>query len=81
MQVKVVYFASAEDLADVRSEPISVGEGSTLGALVEETKRLHPGLRRLQRSTRYSVNFEIAEEGRPLRDGDEVGVLPPVAGG
>jgi len=30
---------------------------------------------------RFSVNMEVAGETRSLREGDEVGVLPPVAGG
>ncbi len=42
---------------------------------------LHPSLKRIERSVRFSVNLEVAKEDDALSDGDEVGVLPPVAGG
>jgi molybdopterin converting factor subunit 1 len=79
--VKVRYFASARGLAQRDSETVSISKGSTVGALVEEIAKLHPRLGSLGRSTRYSVNLEVVDGGETLRDGDEVGVLPPVAGG
>ena len=48
---------------------------------MEEVVRLHPGLRGLRRSIRLSVNLEVVDGEVTLHDGDEVGVLPPVAGG
>ncbi len=50
-------------------------------ALAGEIMRRHPQLEKLKGSVRYSVNFEVVDEDGGLRDGDEVGVLPPVAGG
>ncbi len=81
MKVKVLYFAGARDLASVDGESIQLGEGASVSSLAEEIISLHPLLKRIQRSVRYSVNLEVAKEDRALRDGDEVGVLPPVAGG
>ena len=43
--------------------------------------RLHPQLGKLKGSTRFSVNMEVADGKTRLREGDEIGVLPPVAGG
>ena len=79
--IKVRYFAGAHEIAAVESEPLDVKEGASVKELAEEIVRLHPGLKRLRSSVRFSVNMEVAGEGRTLRDGDEVGVLPPVAGG
>ncbi len=56
-------------------------EGSSVGDLALEMLRLHPEVKGIERTVRYSVNFEIAEKDAALRDGDEVAVLPPVAGG
>ncbi len=81
MKVRVLYFAAARDLASVESERVPLKERASVGDLAGEIVRLHPSLKALERSVRFSVNFEVAERDAPLRDGDEVGVLPPVAGG
>jgi molybdopterin converting factor subunit 1 len=79
--VKVLYFASAQGLANLKSESMHLEEGSTVEDVAAEMLRLHPDLRSIEPTIRYSVNFEIAEGRVPLHDGDEVAVLPPVAGG
>jgi molybdopterin converting factor subunit 1 len=79
--VKVLYFASAQGLANMKSENMRLRKGGSLKDLAAEMLRLHPELKSIEPTIRYSVNFEIAEENAPLHDGDEVAVLPPVAGG
>jgi len=81
LNVRVLYFASAQGLTNLQSESMRIPEGSSLRDMIAELLRLHPALKSLGRTVRYSVNFEVASEDAPLRDGDEVGVLPPVAGG
>jgi len=81
MIVKVRYFAGAREIATVEAEPLRVREGASVKEVAEEVMQLHPGLKRLRSSMRFSVNMEVAGETCSLRDGDEVGVLPPVAGG
>ncbi len=68
-------------MAIVDIEVFKVDEGSSVGALAEEIMRRHPQLEELRGSVRYSVNFEVVGEDIRLSDEDEVGVLPPVAGG
>jgi len=79
--VRVLYFASAQGLANKKSESLRLKEGSSVKDVAAEMLRLHPDLRSIEQTIRYSVNFEIAEGNAPLHDGDEVAVLPPVAGG
>jgi MoaD family protein len=81
LKVRVLYFASARDIAAVSSEHVPLHEKASVGDLAGEMIRLHPSLKNLEGSVRYSVNYEVADRSTPLRDGDEVGVLPPVAGG
>jgi len=79
--VKVLYFASAQGLTNLKSESMQLKEGSSVADLIAEMLRLHPDLKSIEPTMRYSVNFEIAESNSLLHDGDEVAVLPPVAGG
>jgi len=79
--VKVLYFASAQGLTNLRSECMRVKENSSVKDLAAEIRRFHPDLKSIEPTIRYSVNFELADGDSPLCDGDEVAVLPPVAGG
>ncbi len=81
MRVKVLYFASAQGLAKVKREEMRLEEGSTLKEAASEMLRLHPSLKSIEPTLRYSVNFVISDGSAKLDDGDEVAVLPPVAGG
>lgn len=81
MIVKVLYFASAQGLANLKSERMRLGEGSSVKDMASEVIRLHPDLKSIEPTIRYAVNFEIAGQDAPLHDGDEVAILPPVAGG
>ena len=58
-----------------------VPDGSSVEGLAAEIFRLHPSLRKLGDSVKFSVNFDVVGNDAYLREGDEVGVLPPVAGG
>jgi molybdopterin converting factor small subunit len=81
VKVKVLYFAGARELVSKKEEPVDVKEGGSVEDLSAELLRLHPGLRKLDHSLRFSVNLEVAPKDRTLRESDVVGVLPPVAGG
>jgi len=81
VRVRVLYFAAARDLVKNREESLNVKEGASVGDLSMEIFRLHPALKRLAQSVRFSVNLALAEQGALLRESDVVGVLPPVAGG
>lgn len=81
MRVKVLYFASARDLASAESEAVTVPEGASVRDLARKLLDAHPGLGSFRGSLKFSVNFEVVDPGEALGEGDEVGVLPPVAGG
>ncbi|MDG6900646.1 MAG: MoaD/ThiS family protein [Nitrososphaerota archaeon] len=80
-RIKVVYFAGARDVVEKPAEFIETEAKSTAASVLKHLVKLHPGLQPMTRSLRLSVNQEIAEPDDRVKDGDEVGVLPPVAGG
>jgi molybdopterin converting factor subunit 1 len=79
--VRVLYFASAQGLANLKSEDMQLKEGGSVRDMAAEMLRRHPSLKSIEPTIRYSVNFEIANGSALLHEGDEVAVLPPVAGG
>ena len=80
MTVTVRLFASyAESLG--RSEiALDLGEGATIDDVVRSISAL-PGADRLPPSPLVAVNCVYARSGTIINDGDEVALIPPVAGG
>ncbi len=81
MLVRVRYFAMARQIAQKAGEELEVGRGSSIEALGREIMKLHPGFKPIMNSIRFSVNREVVQPGAAIHEDDEVGVLPPVAGG
>ena len=81
MNVKVRYFATARLLADRRDETMSLPDSVSLTFLKNEILSVHPRMTDLMKAIRFAVNFEIVTDIEILHEGDEVGVLPPVAVG
>ena len=80
--VRVLYFAGARDVVGVREETVAIDpEGCTVDALAARLFERHPALAPHARSLRIAVNGEYARASDPVRSGDEVAVIPPVAGG
>jgi molybdopterin converting factor subunit 1 len=80
MTVTVLLFASYADLLGARSLDVELPMGATVRQLVDRLKAL-PGADRLPPRPLVAVNQEYAAETRVLEQGDEVAVIPPVAGG
>jgi MoaE-MoaD fusion protein len=81
MKVKVVYFGALKDLAGSGNESLELPDGATTSDLFSRLQERIPGLGRYAKSAAISVNYEYARGDRPLHEGDEVGILPPVSGG
>lgn len=78
-RVTVLYFAAARQAAGVSKE---AAEGATLAAVLDGARERHgEAFAAVLDGCRVWVNGEPADPGSPLRDGDEVAVLPPVSGG
>lgn len=80
MTVTALLFASyAEALGSDRVE-LSLGAGTTVRDAVDRLRAM-PGGARLPVSPLVAVNLEYATSDRALASGDELAVIPPVAGG
>lgn len=80
MRVRTLLFASYRDMAGARALDIELPSGATAGDLVDRL-RAHQGLERLPDEPALAVNEVYSSLSTPLSDGDEVALLPPVAGG
>jgi len=83
MEFEVRYFAAVRERLGTQRETFSV-EGRDALPLDEVWSLLesrHPELKRIRRHIRLSVNLDFADDDVEIRDGDELGLIPPVAGG
>jgi molybdopterin synthase catalytic subunit len=83
MQVRVLPFGVLKDWLGASSAAVELPEGATVAELLERLSagQLPPQPAQLLRCIAVSVNAEFATSARVLREGDEVGLLPPVSGG
>jgi MoaE-MoaD fusion protein len=80
--VQVLYFAAARELCGTPREAIAIdGERTTVRALLQTIAQRHAAIAPLIQRMRVAVNGEIVHVDHVLAAGDEVSVLPPVAGG
>ena len=79
MKVRILPFGVLKDW--LGASTIDIGEGATVEDLLAHIARSHPGPAAALRGIAVSVNAEYAPAAHILRDGDEVGLLPPVSGG
>lgn len=80
MRVRTLLFATYRDMAGAESLDLELPSGATAGDLVNRL-RARQGLERLPAEPALAVNEVYASLSTPLSDGDEVALLPPVAGG
>ena len=80
MQLTVLLFASYADALGASSVGVAVDDGATVADLLGRIAQL-PGAERLPRAPLVAVNRRYADASQRLAPGDEVAVIPPVAGG
>jgi molybdopterin converting factor subunit 1 len=80
MTVTVLLFASYADALGARSLALELPSGATVDDVVTHVRGL-PGAARLPRNPLVAVNERYAKRDRVVTPGDEVAIIPPVAGG
>lgn len=81
VKVKVRLFASYREAAGAPLVEVHLDEGAGGQALWKALIARHPALAVLPAPAGYAVNDEYVSGTRPLRESDEVALIPPVSGG
>lgn len=79
MNIRLLYFASYAEAFGKHEEARVIRDGSTVADLIESLRVETPG--RLPPAPLVAVNQRYAALDLLLADGDEVALIPPVAGG
>ena len=81
MRVEVLYFAILRERVGRERESLELPGGADVRAARAAIAARHPGIESLLPRVQTAVNRVMAKDDTALADGDEVALLPPVAGG
>jgi molybdopterin converting factor small subunit len=81
VRVQVLAFARLRELLGFGAREVERPEGADLDALWTALAQNASGLDGLRAATRFARNGALADGATPLRDGDEIALMPPVGGG
>ena len=74
-------FAGHRERAGTAEVELELPDGATVSDLAEDVLRRYPAITRDPASLVVAVNQEYRDHDYVLRNGDEVGLIPPVSGG
>ncbi len=83
MHVRVTAFGVLKEWLGANAADVELPQGATVGGLLDHLRAGLPerAPKEALRGIAVGVNAEYAQAAHILRDGDEVGLLPPVSGG
>jgi len=81
MQVRVLYHGMLREIAGCDKEVVHLIDDAHLADLFAQLQHRIPGLADFRGSIALAVNYEYSGGQTPLRDNDEVALIPPVSGG
>jgi molybdopterin converting factor subunit 1 len=82
VRITVLYFAVFRERVGRSDEIVELADGTTVGAAIAMLGTTHASIAKLAGRFRVAVNQDFADDDtRVLRDGDELALIPPVAGG
>lgn len=81
MRIRTLLFASYRELLGTGEMTLSLPGKATVADLVEELRSRGEPFSRLPDDPVVAVNRKYASPQDVLREGDEVALIPPVAGG
>jgi len=81
MEIRIRFFASIREKLHRSEATCSLPDGATVADLLGQLCREYPPLAHYRRSVSVALNREYVDADQPLRDNDEVALIPPVSGG
>ena len=81
MRIRVLLFGQLKDIVGKSEDLLELQPGAQVSALLAHYGERFPSMKPLAGSIACAVNQEYAASSTELREGDEVGLLPPVSGG
>jgi molybdopterin synthase catalytic subunit len=81
VNVRVLFFAVLRERARVDEDTVILHEGATTADALAAVASAYPSLEPLLSRVQVAVNRRVVPRDRLLAEGDEVALLPPVAGG
>jgi molybdopterin converting factor subunit 1 len=81
VKLRLLYFGILRERLARSGELLDCEDGTTVGGLLELLATTHSIFALGAGSLRVAVNHDYSDNDRVLVDGDEVAILPPVAGG
>ena len=77
----MLYFAQVREATGIREEEVILVKDSSVNDLISKIEENHPRILRLKENIQLAVNCNIGGKYLSLKEGDQIAVFPPVAGG
>ena len=81
MKVKVKFFAVFHEMFSRREENMELPESSTVMDILKRIESEKPEFAEYYNIMQIAVNWEYAAKNTPIKNGDEIALIPPVTGG
>jgi molybdopterin synthase catalytic subunit len=81
VRIHVLYFAVFRERLGRDEDELQLGDGATVAQAIEALAARHAEIAKLRGRFRVAVNQELVDDTHALGDGDELALIPPVAGG
>jgi len=79
--VRLLAFAGARDVLGAAELSVDLAAPCTASQFLDDLCARHPGLVPYRKALRLAVNSSYVGWADPIAPGDEVALIPPVAGG
>ncbi len=81
MNIHVRLFSIVKEIAGCAEQTVEVAPQADTTEVFRQLVKQHPALEAWEGSVRMAVNREYVPADHPLKEGDEVAIIPPVSGG